>query len=89
MTPEELRLAAHLLDMASEEFGNHGCNDFDMASLASPETRDALVAEFYADDPDYNPTHVSGPDYRLMDWMAMDLMADKMRQEADSSEAGS
>ena len=32
MTPADKRLAARLLQVAEEEFGNHGCNDFDLVA---------------------------------------------------------
>ena len=30
LTQIEIKLIANLLEMASEEFGNHGCNDFNL-----------------------------------------------------------
>lgn len=30
LKPYEMRLIAHCLEMASDEFSNHGCNDFDL-----------------------------------------------------------
>lgn len=39
------KAAAHLLSLAGDEFGNHGCNDFDLiaadrATAASPSSSD-------------------------------------------------
>ena len=42
LTRAELRLAAHMLEIASERFSNHGCNDFDL----SPFMDDAECLEF-------------------------------------------
>lgn len=36
LTPTELREAAALLELAAEEFSNHGCNDYGMEE--TPET---------------------------------------------------
>ncbi len=30
LQPRELKLAAKLLKLASDQFSNHGCNDFDL-----------------------------------------------------------
>ena len=30
LKPYEMRLISHCLELASDEFGNHGCNDFDL-----------------------------------------------------------
>jgi hypothetical protein len=80
LSPEEMRLAATLLDMAAEEFGNHGCNDFDTASLPLP-LRDDIVRRMLGDD-EFYPYQGNGPDWRIQDWMAMYAMASRLREAA-------
>ncbi len=34
LKPHELKLAAKLLELAADQFSNHGCNDFDLVQEA-------------------------------------------------------
>jgi hypothetical protein len=34
LQPHELKLAAKLLELAADQFANHGCNDFDLVQEA-------------------------------------------------------
>ena len=48
-----LELASQLLDMAGEEFGNHGCNDFRLSDWSPAERRQlAIDYEKYNGDTD-------------------------------------
>ena len=47
LTPAELRLLAELLELASDTFGNHGCNDFSLLkSMPLLEDRRKLMEAF-------------------------------------------
>lgn len=86
MTPDELRLAALLLDMAADEFGNHGCNDFDTAEFLPLDVRDGIVRESWGED-EFRPYNGSGPDWRIQDWEAMQVMAERLRTLASQESA--
>lgn len=48
LSKEHAKLVAKLLEMASDEFGSHGCNDFNLAEvMPSVEDRQALVRAMY------------------------------------------
>jgi hypothetical protein len=80
MSPGERRLTAHLLRLASGQFSNHGCNDFDLVPfIPDPDERDALVLEAFGEL--WNDRAV--PDYRLGDSVLMDLMADRLENDDD------
>ena len=85
MTKNEMKLAAALLDMAADQFSNHGCNDFDLRQhgLSLPEIRD-LVAEYHAwnGDPEEVDRYTDrGLPFALGDFSVMRLMAGKLRGE--------
>jgi hypothetical protein len=47
VTDKQLKMAAHLLDMASDKFSNHGCNDFDLRQFGfTAEEMREMVVEF-------------------------------------------
>jgi hypothetical protein len=85
MTPAERKLTAALLRMASDTFGNHGCNDFDLTKVIPDKAeRDALVRSYFEwnGDPEcYYESDGRQGDYRLMDFMGMDLMASRLENE--------
>lgn len=77
------KIAARLLKMASEEFSNHGCNDFDLRKiLPNVEDRRALakaIAKWNGDDlDDLDPE--DDHNYE-MDWILMSFMADQLDDE--------
>ena len=85
MTPAEKLLTAHLLDLAADQFSNHGCNDFDLAEIIGDrQVRDTLVKEIYAESygADEEPGESEEPDWRLGDWELMRAMARRLRAEA-------
>lgn len=73
---DERKLMAALLRRASEEFANHGCNEFDLKELGLERMAPALHAAFRARDPEY-PYEGTVFD----DWMLMDLLADNLHPE--------
>lgn len=80
MTPAEKALAAKLLRMASDQFSNHGCNDFDLSKyITDPAERDALVLEACGEV--YG--EAAEPDYRIGDSVLMDLMAERLEADTD------
>lgn len=80
----ELRLIAHLLEMAGEHFGNHGCNDFDLDNEVISDP--AEIAEFvdaaqrWNGDPQEEDQKMT-PDAYNYDWIAMGVMAFRVREE--------
>ena len=92
MTPNELRLAAHLLRMGAAEFGNHGCNDMDWPDWFPRRERGPLVRRMHeanGNDPAdladslhmYAERTWSPPDYWLMRHLADELEAEGIAAE--------
>ncbi len=80
MTKNEISLTIHLLKMASDEFSNHGCNDYYLAKIiADPEERRALMKQYheYNGDPEEWRAE-SNYDY-APDWLLMIFMAKKLQ----------
>lgn len=79
-----LRLGSHLLRMAADEFGNHGCNDFKLIDLVPDvEERRALVKAYHewnGDPHEYNAerTYTYFEDFALMAFLShqMNVAAD-------------
>ena len=81
MNQKELKLAADLLELASEEFANHGCNDLPEHFLNGWTTEEKqLFAKEYHEwngDPDeYNPEDLFIPDDAIMVFLA-----DKLKKQ--------
>ena len=80
-TPEGLpfwarKLAACLLNIAADEFSNHGCNDFRLRSdggLTDEEAREAIEEMNKPDSKNYEPDEDYVPDWLLMRWIASKL----------------
>jgi hypothetical protein len=49
MTANEMKLAAYFLDIAADQFSNHGCNDIDKEALEASEFTPAQSRQFAAD----------------------------------------
>jgi hypothetical protein len=81
MTRKEKLLTAYLLDKASEEFSNHGCNDLSYAekNLLSQGEWDKLNKEFH----EYNgdPEEYKSGEILSYDWLWMKFMAYKLRKD--------
>lgn len=93
MTAAERKMAAELLRLASSQFGNYGCNDFDLAErIPDKAERDALVREYFAwngcPEEYYEASEHGddGRDWRIMDYAMMDFLAHKIEAEAAEHE---
>lgn len=100
MTKRLLILAADLLQLASNEFSNHGCNDYktppdmtdedlqDIADLLDMSNfKDITTREELAKIREDWPDDVTDVDSLrayMMDWMLMRAMEFMLRREADS-----
>lgn len=83
MTDKEKHLVAVLLDMASNEFSNHGCNDMPENSFQNwtIEEKQSLVKQFhdYNGDPenfDPNDLTILNHDSILMGFFASKLISE-------------
>lgn len=78
MTPTEKKLASLLLNLAADEFSNHGCNDFHLikdGGLTAEEVRkvqEALFEDGVSDE-------IYDSEYS-MDWMLMRWLAKKVQE---------
>ena len=77
LKPYEARLVAHLLEIASNEFSNHGCNDLNLTEnvldLTDKERREFALNMAYEngdEDEIYETRNGDTPDYAT-DWCAM------------------
>ena len=85
MTKTELKLAAYLLDRASDEFSNHGCNDFmerdyEDANLSDDEVGEItdLINERHSkSDPEDNIRK-----YHVPDWLLMSYLSARLEEES-------
>ena len=79
MDKQILLIASKLLDQASEQFSNHGCNDLDKEVLAVITNKDKLTEDVrkYFDDDGY-PENAT----QIADWSLMDYISDKLKEEA-------
>jgi len=78
MTPKERKLAAKFLDLALEEFGNHGCNDVEESFWEGWTTKERQefckeYAEWNGDPEEYDPNYLHIPDFALMGFLAHKL----------------
>ena len=86
VTAKEMKLAAYFLDMAADEFSNHGCNDMPPEALSASEFNILEAQQFAEDckawsgivDPEYKPKFMG-----TMDSEAMHTLASKLRFESD------
>lgn len=81
LTNAEARVVAELLDRASDVFGNHCCNDFDLSDAMSVEERRELVRKYheYNGDPEeFDPEDDCEyhADFALMSYFAARLRGD-------------
>lgn len=79
MEKHELILIAALLELASDRFARHICNDLDGSFFAdwTAEEHQKLVKDFHdwnGDPEEFNPNFLHLPDFSLMDYLA-----DKLR----------
>lgn len=80
----EARIAAEMLDLAADQFGNHGCNDYQLpntpANLAFVR-RLIASGDYPEDEPNVSP---DGKTIWLMDWLIMIYRAEVLRQYAEA-----
>lgn len=75
-------LIAELLELAADQFANHGCNEFDLTDSLPDRADQHKLAKtmFDEDDPD---EYDSETDYNVMhDYRLMAFFADKIRKLA-------
>jgi len=81
VTPAERKLASKMLDMASDEFSNHGCNDFDLVTDGGMTVKeaDAFQRAFYkwnGTPDDYRPGETGLADSVVMNFLSHLLKSD-------------
>lgn len=79
MTKNQLKLASALLELASKQFSNHGCNDLseDITDLLSQSEWDELNKEFH--DWNGDPENYEPNDIMHYDWLWMNYMSKKLK----------
>lgn len=80
-------LAAQMLDMASDAYANHGCNDFDLSeSIPDKQQRDEFVMACHVwngDPEEYTDINQGdGGDYRLPDFAIMKFLSTRFLNSA-------
>lgn len=91
MTAKDKYLASELLERASEEFANHGCNDFDFPDDWTEQEKADLIQRYHrwnGDPENFSPKHLFLPDYAIMRFLAIELR-DQAIKEGQSPEAPS
>lgn len=78
MNKRERELAAKMLDLVDEEFGNHGCNDVDEETWDgwTKRQRQAFVKAYHewnGDPEEYHPDRLHLPDFAIMAFLAFRL----------------
>jgi len=82
MTQNEKILAVNFLNLASEEFSNHGCNDVDEKYFKnwSIKERQQFVKEYYdwnGDPENYDPEFLHLPDFCIFSFLAHKILNNK------------
>ena len=82
MDIKQFKLAADLLDIASEEFSNHVCNDIpdEIYRGWTIKERQSFVKEYHewnGDPKEYDPDHIYLPDWAVMSFLAHKLKNQK------------
>lgn len=83
MNKRDLELAATLLEMASDKFSNHGCNDFDLPDSWTQDECDefTLAMQTWNGDPENHE-----PGRRMtMDWFVMSYLAAMLKKASEAS----
>ena len=85
LSPFELRLASELLDRSSDEFANHGCNDYEL-----PDTDEAwqlLVdyEEWNSGEKDDVPGYRNGKTIDCADFIVMYALAMRLKECAEAA----
>ncbi len=83
MNPKWLRLAADLLELASDQFSNNSCNDYEWPKDWSDKDKIEFQQAIHINDP---PDYSDKPRPCLVDWLAMDCLAVQLRAKAERAE---
>ena len=77
MNKDILILASKMLDLASDEFSNHGCNDLDRDVINSVDNEQEICKQIeeWNGDPGF-PTKLD----QVPDWMLMRFLCDKIKK---------
>lgn len=73
LKPKWLKLAGELLEQASHEFANHGCNDWNFPNNWTENERKEIVQAMHEDNgnpEEFDPEHLSVPDWWIMAFLA-------------------
>jgi hypothetical protein len=90
LKPHELKLAAKLLELAADQFANHGCNDFDLVQEAGLTLEQAYelnqaYAQWNGDAEEWTEGELRYPgalgDSSLMRWLST-----RMQQELEEGD---
>ena len=77
LSKKEMNLAAKMLELASDTFSNHGCNDIEenFYNELTNEEKDAFIKEYHEwnGEPDEEFSD-------LADWTVMGFLAAKLKQ---------
>ncbi len=75
-TSGECKVLAKLLELASDEFSNNGCNDFNVAKFTTEDDRKKLVDRCeYTDDSDEEYRNRLVESGLFQDWVLMQAFA--------------
>ena len=77
MDKQILTLSARMLEIASDKFSNHGCNDLDNETLELVSNEEVLCKQIeeWNGDPGYPKSIENVPDSMLMDFLK-DMLKD-------------
>jgi len=81
MTGKELKLVADLLDLASDEFSNHGCYDVDDSLYEGWTKKEKTELCKYGCMVNNDPDEYEDGDEIAFDWVLMYVLAEKIRSE--------
>lgn len=89
MTKLQKKLAAYFLELASEEFSNHGCNDIDSDAIdivlqMTNSERTKFCKEYHKYNRDDEETDIEDAQTEMLnmsDWEYMSFLAYKLEQE--------
>lgn len=90
MTKQEMQIASNLLEIASDTFSNHGCNDFELPN--TQETIDLLNAmeKWSAHGGEPEEVHVFDPLRKTVctyDWLLMKYLAARLNEDQSKETA--
>ena len=71
LAEKERILVAHLLDMASDEYSNHGCNDFDWEQFFTKDEMKKIcqdIETWNGSPEEYDENHLHTPDWLFMSY---------------------